>query len=87
MMYGKVDHSHIAGENVKWHSHCRKIQEFLLKTEHVSIIQPRNCTPEYLSQSHNNINPHRNPYANGQKSFIYNGFIHKPETTQMAFDR
>ena len=54
----KLDHSYIAGGNVKW---CLVTMEtrrtVSYKTKHVSLIELRNCTLVHLSQRNKNLYP------------------------------
>lgn len=47
---GKLDHSYVAGGNVKWSSHCGKWVAASYKIKYVIITQSSNCTLGHLSQ-------------------------------------
>lgn len=59
-MWKKLDHSYIAGRNVKLCIHSGKVWQFLNKNKTRSIIQPNNCTPGHLSQENEDLCSHRN---------------------------
>lgn len=68
----KLDHSHITGGNVKWHSHSGRQCDNFLKTKQINchMAQQLHCwafIPEKLR-----LCPHKNLYINVYGNFIHN---------------
>ena len=86
---GKLDHSHVAGGNVKWSSHCGKWMAAFYKIKYVIITQSSNCTLGYLSQGKTKENlcshTHIHLYKNVHNSFIHNS--QKLEKAQRSFNK
>lgn len=81
-MLARMQKNCIAGEYVKWYSHCKKIvQQFLIK--HDINIQLRNCTLMHVLQKNKNLCSHKNPYINVHCSFSTSS---KLATIQMPFN-
>lgn len=60
----KLDHSDIAGGNVKWYSHSGNSLAVSLKTKHANTMWPNNCTPGHSPREpkpdvHRNVNVHK----------------------------
>lgn len=56
---GKLDHSHNASGNIKWHSHSKKQFAVSSKTKHTTTIWTSNRNPGHLTQRKEDSHSHK----------------------------